>query len=552
MSGGQFNNIDYVSFLNKIADPELPNGQTTSLITDSSTTESQAITALASIGDPGIFTITGHGFTDGELVQLVGTDVVPALNGIHVVNVIDDDTFDIGREITAIGTVTGTVETAAVHTLVGHGFVDGQTVDIANSTAASGDGTGLVVTVIDADNFTAGLFTTGSGTTADVTSAFGSVTEPRCVTYYCAECPDILNISIGTPGIITTSTPHNLVTGDRIYITTSGTTPSLNGHRFVTVTSATQFNVGIDTTASPIPATGAFCAEKYAIKTVNIDSWDEVTGDPTYLGNELINHRYNMAESRFEHILVEDSAATVTSEKAHMIGYSDNVSKTTHSFLNPVEEPFNFAAAADQIQAISTSTLDDSGSTGANTILVTGLLAGHVEQPTETITMDGTTITTEGGAGSTAEYLRINEVKVGTMGSLADTGLSNAGIITVTSAATGTGSHLATIPINYGSAPLGMYSVSSLKTWCLSSINIYTEQKREFDIRIMVRENSPAAGPYVLHHVIAMGTQSIISGTETEFRIPAQSDVFVTAMQKSGQSDGELTVQLIGKLLTNN
>lgn len=547
MSGGQFNNFDYISFLNKTAASGVV--QITSAISDSDTDNSQAITALTTIADPGVFTITGHGFIDGELVQLVATDVVPALNGIHVVNVIDANTFDIGREVTGAGTVTGTVETAAVHTLVGHGFVDGQIINIDSSTATGGDGTGLVVTVLTADTFTVGLFTTTTGTTANITSAFGTDAAPRCVTYYCAECPDILNISIGAPGIITTSSPHNLVTGDRIYITNSGTVPSLDGFRIVTVTSATTFNVGITTTATALPATGAFCAEKYAIKSVIIDAYD-ANGDPTYLGNLLVNQRYNVAESKFEYILFEDSAVSATTEKIHMIGYSDNVSKTTHSFLNPAETAFDWSAAADQLQAISTSTLDDSGSTGANTIIVTGLIAGFAEQGPDTITMDGTTITAEGGAGSTADFLRVNEIKVGTMGTLADSGLSNAGVITVTRAATGPGDHLGTIPINYGSAPLGMYSVPVGKTWCLSSINIYTEQKREFDVRVMVRENATAAGPYVIHHTISMGTQALISGTETEINIPAQSDVWVTAMQKSGSTQGEVSIHLIGKLLT--
>jgi hypothetical protein len=278
--------------------------------------------------------------------------------------------------------------------------------------------------------------------------------------------------------------------------------------------------------------------------------------------------------------LVEDSAVSATAVKHHMLGYSDNVSKTTYSFLNPVETAFDWSAAADQVVAISTSTDDDVAGIGALTLSIDGLTAGHVSVATETITMTGTTITVAAGS----DFSRVNNVKVATVGSNADSGLSNSGIITVTRDAAG--DHIATIPIGMGIAPMGIFSVPSTQNWCLSSINVQGEQKREFNVRVMVRENATASGPYMLYQTILMGTQSLISGTNTgkyflflflfhflffnitkllffiilfftEFDIPAQSDVWVTATQKSGQTDGEVRTFLllfyfVVKLFTNS
>lgn len=228
-----------------------------------------------------------------------------------------------------------------------------------------------------------------------------------------------------------------------------------------------------------------------------------------------------------------------------MIGYSDNVSKTNYSFLNPVETPFDWSAAADQVVAISSSTEDAAADVGALTLSVTGLTAGFVEVADETITMTGTTIT----AGAGSDFIRVNTVKVATVGANKDSGLSNSGTITVTRDAAG--DHIATIPIGQGAAPMGIYTTPLGKSWCLSSINIYTEQKREFEVRVMVRENATASGPYMIHQAFTMGTQALIAGTNTEIDIPAQSDVWVTAIQKSGQVNGEVAVHLIGKLVTD-
>ncbi len=547
MSGGQFNNIDYIAFKNKTALSDTATAITAA--TDQSGTGPFAISAITA-ATPAVFTSAAHGFLTGQTITTSATDSTPVLDGTYEVTVLSATTFYVSlngviQGATVVGTTGSVVPTYTVITAAGHGIVDGRTVTIANESTATPALNGThVANVLSNDAFEIPVVTTAAGTDGDVSTEVGTDTQPQHVCYYCAPCLDIVSVTLASPAVVTTASPHNLVTGDRVYISDTDSTPALNGGRVVTVIDSTSFSVGVDTTGAGTANTGSICIEKYGVKEMFIDSYDG-NGDPVYLGNTLVNQRLNLAEGFFEYILVEDSTVSATSEKHHMLGYSDNVSKTTYSFLNPVETAFDWSAAADQLVAVSTSTDDDTGGIGALTLTVDGLLAGFVETAAETITMDGTTPTVAAGS----DFLRVNNVTVATVGSNADSGLSNSGVITVTRDAAG--DHIATIPIAMGIAPMGIFSVPSTKTWCLSSINVQGEQKREFNVRVMVRENATAKGPYMLYQTLLMGTQSLISGTNTEFDIPAQSDVWVVATQKSGQNDGEVTVTLIGKLVTN-
>jgi hypothetical protein len=547
MSGGQFNNIDYISFKIKTA----ANDSATA-ITASAVAGTTAAISASTVADPSVWTSAAHSLTTGQTVTLASNDSGDVADGTYEVVVLSATTFYLvlnGVPVaeTTSGATTGTIAaTYTVITAAGHGLTDDQSVTIANESTATPALNGVhVANVLTNDLFEIPVVVSSAGTDGDVSAEFGTTSQPQHICYYCAPCLDITGITLATPGVITTSEPHNLVTGDRIYLTGTDSTPTINGPRVVTVLSSTTFNVGVDTTGAG--TTGQICIEKYGVKEIKIDSYDG-NGDPVYLGETLVNQRLNVAESRFEYILVEDSAVSATTEKVHMIGYSDNVSKTTYSFLNPIETAWDWSAAADQVTAISTSTDDDTGGIGALTLEVVGLTTGHVEAAAESITMDGTTETVAAGS----DFLRVNNIRVATTGSNSDSGLSNSGVITI---AKDTGEHVGTIPIGMGVAPLGMYTVPVGKTWCLSSINVYAEQKREFEIRVMVREFSgdttSTLGPYMIHQTFSMGTQALISGKETEIDIPAQSDVWVVATQKSGQAGGEVAVHLIGKLMTN-
>ncbi len=56
--------------------------------------------------------------------------------------------------------------------------------------------------------------------------------------------------TVANPTVVTTSSPHYLVTGDTVTITGSNSTPTLNGLRTVTVLSATTFSVPVNVTTA--------------------------------------------------------------------------------------------------------------------------------------------------------------------------------------------------------------------------------------------------------------------------------------------------------------
>lgn len=60
----------------------------------------------------------------------------------------------------------------------------------------------------------------------------------------------ITNISIANPTVVTTAVPHGLVTGDKIVVAGSNSTPTINGQQSVTVTDATHFTVPVNVTVS--------------------------------------------------------------------------------------------------------------------------------------------------------------------------------------------------------------------------------------------------------------------------------------------------------------
>jgi hypothetical protein len=164
--------------------------------------------------------------------------------------------------------------------------VDGRSVVIAGTDSTPViDGT-QVVNVLSPDIFEVAVATTtaGSADTGTLQSEVGTDTQPQHVCYYCAPCLDITGITLDTLGVISTASPHNLVSGDRVYLSGTDSTPSLNGGRVVTVVSATEFTVGIETTGAG--TTGSVCIEKYGVKEMFIDSYTatDVSGDPVYLG----------------------------------------------------------------------------------------------------------------------------------------------------------------------------------------------------------------------------------------------------------------------------
>jgi len=60
----------------------------------------------------------------------------------------------------------------------------------------------------------------------------------------------ISSISAANPSVITTSYPHNMITGQIVYITNSNSTPSINSYQQVIVLSPTTFSIPVNVTVS--------------------------------------------------------------------------------------------------------------------------------------------------------------------------------------------------------------------------------------------------------------------------------------------------------------
>ena len=252
--------------------------------------------------DPAVYTSAAHSFITGQTITIDSSDATPTAdtNGTFIVTVLSATTFTVSFNgvpvaATGAGTAVGTaIATYALVTLTGHGLQDGRRVYmlLTDSVPDLNDTGGYIANVLTEDIFEVPVATTAAGTadTGTLQSEVGTDSQPQHVCYYCAPCIDIVSVTLATPAVITTASPHNLVTGDRIYVSDTDSTPELNGSRIVTVLSSTTFSVGVDTTGAGTADTGSVCIEKYGVKEMFIDSYD-ANGDPTYLGNVLVNQR---------------------------------------------------------------------------------------------------------------------------------------------------------------------------------------------------------------------------------------------------------------------
>lgn len=387
----------------------------------------------------------------------------------------------------------------------------------------------------------------------------GTNAEPLSITYYGEARNAITAITVaGTPETVTWTdaidlNQHPVGSTFNVYIdgvTFDGDDP--NGAQVVTVATATTGTIPVDLAGDTIGVVAAFWyAEDCIVRDVVIDSY--ASGDPVYLGTTLLNHRFNIAEGRFERIDVEEInpvSGAVTS-KFELIAYSDQMNTTGFTWLNPTGTPFDFdIAAADTVDGLSTDTTEDStAGHGIDEYEITGLatLASTAE----------TTETVAGAAGvftGASTFARVNDIRATALGSTATTdgrnnGLfSNAGTIAFIFNTT---EYVGDMPINEGRLVSGMKTVPTSSTWCISSINIWSEEKRSFEVRIMGKDNtSVVSAPYLIHRaIISNGNESIICGSDTTINIAAATDVYVIAQQRSGQSGGEIGVHIIGALV---
>ena len=121
-------------------------------------------------------------------------------------------------------------------------------------------------------------------------------------------------------------------------------------------------------------------------------------------------------------------------------GYNDDVDSAGAEIVAAFGGTFTPLYTASTLRFVSSSTADDDGDTGANSVVVWGVDASRNAQ-IEVVTLNGTT-----NVDTTTTWLGVNRVSI----NLAGSGKANAGLITCT-AITG-GTTQATIPIGEGSS----------------------------------------------------------------------------------------------------
>lgn len=81
----------------------------------------------------------------------------------------------------------------------------------------------------------------------------------------------ISTISVANPTVVTTKVPHLLTTGDKVFITGSNSTPSINGEYTATVTGASTFTIPVNVTTAGTTAEFLNETEKNIVETYGLD-----------------------------------------------------------------------------------------------------------------------------------------------------------------------------------------------------------------------------------------------------------------------------------------
>ena len=471
-----FSNVDYVSFINKTE--TLATIQTITLIT---------------LANPGVITVAGHGLVDGATIELASTDSTPVLDGTHIVNVIDEDTFDVSIE------------------------------------------------------------TTGAGTTGTLQSEFGTDLLPRHITYYYQPKLAITSISLASPAVVTTLEEHKLKSGNYAYLSLTDCTPAINGGRFVTVLSDTTFSVGVDTTGAGTANTGEVYNENFITRSYMIDSYDE-NNTPVYLGVLLKNQKFNLGEGRFDfstaaliaesnHLI--DILIPMEQRPTHDTRFV-SINQTGHTTTLPatlgdINDSGNtnwlMPAAATTLDFVSTSPEDGAGGfTGIIGIFINGLDV-NLDAVTEVIFLNGTTVVT-----TTNTFRAINQnfaIAGGTPGSGA------VGEIT------GSSSTDATIwckyLVNDTSCEVGRYTVPNLHKFNI--LQLLLNGGNSSDMTIRVEATPPGGFPFSLGEFYGSGGVFPTRGSSI---LPGGTLLKVRGFTNSGSpSTRKINISMGGVTATN-
>lgn len=81
----------------------------------------------------------------------------------------------------------------------------------------------------------------------------------------------IASVSAANPAVVTTSWPHNLISGVTYTLADTTTTPTVNGANVITVTGATTFTVPVNVTSAQTSAAGTVSAPSLTAETAPVE-----------------------------------------------------------------------------------------------------------------------------------------------------------------------------------------------------------------------------------------------------------------------------------------
>lgn len=273
-------------------------------ILDSDVSLISTITNISAANPTTITTLAPHGLTTGEFVNILNSNSTPSIDGLQTVTVTGANTFTIPVNVLVSGNL-GIINTYYANLTIGSGVDPRMSLDtliakiatdinrlsqaghdpgsaytqyeaiggsftITNVTATSptilttatpnGLTTGRSVTIVGSNSTPSidGVYqvTVLSPTTFSIPVNVTNNGMTAITNISVQQTTTISAISIADPTVITTTTPHKLLTGEVINITGSNSTPSANGPQTVTVLSPTTFSIPITVTVAG--TTGSF------------------------------------------------------------------------------------------------------------------------------------------------------------------------------------------------------------------------------------------------------------------------------------------------------
>lgn len=220
-----------------------------------------------SVANPMVVTASNHGLETGDSVILTPS-VLIAAQGTYLVTYINKDSFSVAYDNSLGSTDTGTYREESNWVYLS----DYPSISLAITETARS-----LVRVINFNSLSAvnGFYVSGTDDLPGKMTFerknlldipfYLAISDSNLSGEFTPELPVIVDVStitfsagVGSNAKITTASPHGLITGTDIYISSPDTTPAFAGKYKITVTSSTQFTVPVVITAEDTPSTNSF------------------------------------------------------------------------------------------------------------------------------------------------------------------------------------------------------------------------------------------------------------------------------------------------------